>query len=97
VKDNRPEFYIQLAKEESFGMIKLTPKGSVRIAERLTVEPIVKQTLEERDTVQVFTKQLTDSGLYKIWPQQPLEKGEYAIIEYTEGKVNPQLWDFRVE
>ena len=97
VKENRPEFYIQLAKEESFGIIKLTPKGGVRIAERLTTEPITKQTAEERDSVQVFTKQLTDSGLYKIWPQEPLEKGEYAVIEYTEGKVNPQIWDFRVE
>jgi len=97
VKENRPEFYIQLAKEESFGIIKLTPKGGVRIAERLTIEPIVKQTVEERDSVQVFTKQLTDSGLYKIWPQEPLEKGEYAVIEYTEGKLNPQIWDFRVE
>jgi len=97
VKENRPEFYIQLAKEESFGIIKLTPKGGVRIAERLTTEPITKQTAEERDTVQVFTKQLTDSGLYKIWPQEPLEKGEYAVIEYTEGKLNPQIWDFRVE
>ena len=97
VKENRPEFYIQLAKEESFGIIKLTPKGGVRIAERLTIEPIAKQTAEERDSVQVFTKQLTDSGLYKIWPQEPLEKGEYAVIEYTEGKVNPQIWDFRVE
>ncbi|HWD99213.1 MAG TPA: hypothetical protein VG345_09255 [Bryobacteraceae bacterium] len=97
VKENRPEFYIQLAKEEAFGIIKLTPKGNIRIAERLTVEPIVKETLEERDSVQVFTKQLTDSGLYKIWPQEPLEKGEYAVIEYTEGKLNPQIWDFRIE
>jgi hypothetical protein len=97
VKETRPEFYIQLAKEEAFGIIKLTPKGGIRIAERLTVEPIVKQTVEERDSVQVFTKQLTDSGLYKIWPQEPLEKGEYAVIEYTEGKLNPQIWDFRIE
>lgn len=97
VKENRPEFYIQLAKEEAFGIIKLTPKGNIRIAERLTVEPIVKETLEERDSLQVFTKQLTDSGLYKIWPQEPLEKGEYAVIEYTEGKLNPQIWDFRIE
>jgi hypothetical protein len=97
VKENRPEFYIQLAKEEAFGIIKLTPKGNVRIAERLTVEAIVKETVEERDSVQVFTKQLTDGGLYKIWPQEPLEKGEYAVIEYTEGKLDPEIWDFRIE
>lgn len=95
--DDRPTFYIQLATQESFGIIKLTPKGGVRIAERLTVEPITKQTVEERDSVQVFTKQLTDGGLYKLWPQEPLEKGEYAVVEYTEGKVNPEIWDFRIE
>ena len=32
--------------------------------------------------------------LYKIWPQQPLEPGEYAVVEYTEGKGNTQIWDF---
>ena len=24
-------------------------------------------------------------------------QGEYALIEYTEGKLNPQVWDFRIE
>jgi hypothetical protein len=95
-KEARPEFYIQLAKEESFGIVKLTPKGGVRIAERLTVDPKI-ETVEERDSVPVFTKQLTSSGLYKLWPQEPLAKGEYAVIEYTEGKLNPQIWDFRIE
>jgi hypothetical protein len=95
--DDRPTFYIQLANQDAFGIVRLTPKGNVRIAERITIEPVTKQTAEERDSVQVFTKQLTGSGLYKIWPQQALEKGEYAVMEYTDGKVNPQIWDFRIE
>ncbi len=95
--DDRPTFYIQLSTQEAFGIVKLTPKAGVRIAERLTVEPVGKYTVEERDSIPVFTKQLTDGGLYKIWPQEALEKGEYAVIEYTEGKVNPQIWDFRIE
>jgi hypothetical protein len=33
-------------------------------------------------------------GLYKIWPTKPLEPGEYAVMEYTDGKVNIQVWDF---
>ena len=78
-------------------MVKLKPEKGVRIVERITIEPVTKETAEERDKVQVFTKQLSENGLYKIWPQDPLEKGEYAVVEYTEGKINAQIWDFRIE
>jgi hypothetical protein len=97
VKEDRPEFYLQLSLEDSFGIVKLTPQKGVRIVERLTVEPVVKVVTEERDSVQTFTKQLTENGLYKIWPQEPLEKGEYAVIEYNEGKVDARIWDFRIQ
>ena len=33
-------------------------------------------------------------GLYKIWPEKHLTPGQYAVVEYTEGKVNIQIWDF---
>jgi hypothetical protein len=78
-------------------MIKLTPGKGVRIVERITVIPVTKENMEERDLVQTFTKQLSDNGLYKIWPQDKMSKGEYAVVEYTEGKVNMQVWDFRIE
>ncbi len=44
--------------------------------------------------MEVFRKQLTPDGLYKIWPAKPLEPGEYAVVEYTSGKLNMQIWDF---
>jgi hypothetical protein len=97
LKDPRPEFYIQLSLQDSFAIVKVTPKGGVRIVERLTIEPVVKEIVEERDSVEMFTKQLTDNGLYKIWPQEALAKGEYAVVEYEEGKSNPRVWDFRIE
>jgi hypothetical protein len=97
LKDNRPEFFLQVSLEDSFGIVKLTPQKGVRIVERILVAPVVNEVAEERDTVQSFTKQLTDSGLYKIWPQETLEKGEYAVIEYNEGKVDGRIWDFRIE
>lgn len=95
--DTRPEFFLQVALEDSFGIVKLTPQKGVRIVERIEVAPIVNEVAETRDTVQSFTKQLTDSGLYKIWPQEALEKGEYAVIEYNEGKVDARIWDFRIQ
>jgi hypothetical protein len=97
VQEERPEFYLQLSLEDSFAMVKLTPQKGFRIVERITVEPVVNIAEEERDVVPTFTKQLTESGLYKIWPQDPLPKGEYAVIEYNEGKIDARIWDFRVQ
>jgi len=97
VKESTPEFFLQLSEFESFGLIKLVPEKGVRIVERITIIPVTKENMEERQLLQTFTKQLSDNGLYKIWPVDPLPQGEYAIIEYTEGKINPQVWDFRIQ
>ncbi|MDQ6676466.1 MAG: hypothetical protein M3Z09_04130 [Acidobacteriota bacterium] len=94
---DRPDIYIQLATEERFGLIKLNPHGQVRIAERVSVLPVTDEAMEEIDQVEIFRKQLTESGLYKIWPKEPLPKGEYAVIEYTPGKLNAQFWDFAIQ
>jgi hypothetical protein len=97
IREDRPEFYFQLAKSESFGIARLSAHKDARVVERIGVLQITKESTEVRDLVEVFTKQLSDNGLYKIWPQAPLEKGEYAIIEYTEEKFNARVWDFRIE
>ena len=93
-KAARPDLYIQLDKEEHFALIKLTPHHEVRIAERVSIMPVVKESVEEVDEVQIFKKQMTESGLFKFWPQEPLKPGEYAVIQYTPGKMDPQIWDF---
>ena len=97
VTDASPEFFLQLSSFESFAIIKLTPSKGVRIVERITVIPVTKENMEERDVIPTFTKQLSDNGLYKIWPQDKMPVGEYAVVEYTEGMVNLQVWDFRIE
>jgi hypothetical protein len=97
VKESTPEFFLQLSETESFGIIKLTPGKGVRVVETISIIPVVKEMEEERTLVQTFTKQLSDNGLYKIWPQDPLPQGEYAVVEYTEGKDNIQVWDFRIQ
>ena len=89
-----PEFYIQLAADEAYALVRLTPKGGVRIVEKLTIVPITKEIIEEREVVPVFKKEMTANGLVKFWPEKPLPPGEYAVIEFTEGKLNTQIWDF---
>jgi len=95
VTESRPEFYIRLSKEESFGIIKLTPKKDVRVIENVEIAQVTKEVVEDRREVDVFKKQEGDL-LFKIWPINDLAPGEYAVIQFTEGKVNLQVWDFSV-
>lgn len=97
LKAERPDLYIQLAKEERFALVKLTPHLNVRVVERVAIIPVSKEAVEEVDEIKVFRKQLTESWLYKIWPEEALAPGEYAVIEYTPGKLNTQIWDFQVK
>jgi len=90
------EFYIQLSAEERFGIIKLTPEKAIRVVEKLTIIPVSKEIVEEPIEVQIFRKQMTQDGLYKIWPMKALSPGEYAVVQYTPGKTNMQVWDFAV-
>jgi len=96
VADTRPEFYFRLSEDERFGIIKLTQtKKNSRIVETVDVQPVVKEITEHFDEIDCFKKQVGDM-LFKIWPEKDLEPGEYAVIEHTEGKMNPQVWDFGV-
>jgi hypothetical protein len=95
-KNSEPEFYIQLSDPERFGIARLTPGKGVRVVENLTIMPVTNETVEEPQMVDILRKQLAD-GLYKIWPQEKLPAGEYAVVEYTEGKLNMQVWDFAIK
>jgi hypothetical protein len=90
----RPEFYIRLSADEKFLIVKGTvTRNNSRIFQRWTVIPVSNELFQEQDEVEIFRQQL-GSNLYKIWPQKPLDAGEYAVIQYTEGKPNTQVWDF---
>jgi hypothetical protein len=95
-KDPEQEFYIQLSEPERFGIAKLTVGKGVRIVENLTIMPVTNETVEEPQMVEILRKQLAD-GLYKIWPQEKLPPGEYAVVQYSEGKMNMQIWDFAIK
>ncbi len=93
VAGTRPEFYIRLVNEERFGIVRTKPSKTGRIVQTWNILPVVTEIAEEMDTVEVFRKQIAE-GLYKIWPAKDMQPGEYAVIEYTEGKGNVQIWDF---
>ena len=96
VPSNTPEFYFRQASPEALSIIKLTPKKNARLVENVTVMAVTNEKLEEPKQVPVFKKQIADQ-LFKIWPEKPLDPGEYAVVEYTDGEVNVQIWDFGVD
>jgi hypothetical protein len=88
-----PEFYIRLSDEERFGIVRLGEHKGNRVVEKLTIEPVIKEIAQEPDLVEVFRQQVAD-GLFKIWPQKPLDPGEYAVVQYSVEKLDMQVWDF---
>ncbi|HEV2202105.1 MAG TPA: hypothetical protein VGR73_19980 [Bryobacteraceae bacterium] len=98
VDGREPQFYFRLSEEERFGIAKLTPKKDSRLVESLSIVTAQGERIvdEQVQIVPTFKKQEADL-LYKIWPEKPLEPGEYALIQYTEGKMNPKIWDFSVK
>ena len=96
VSEKRPEFYFRLSDDERFGIVKLTPtRRNSRVVEEVEMVPVSKEVIEKHDDVAVFKKQEGDL-LFKIWPEGDLAPGEYALVEYTDGKMNMQVWDFGV-
>ena len=88
-----PEFYIRLSEEERFGIVRLSEHKNNRVVEKLTIQPVVKEITQEPDLMDVFRQQVADE-LFKIWPQQPLAPGEYAVVQYSMDKLDMQVWDF---
>lgn len=99
VREERPDFYLRLEKEERFGIVTLTPKKDARVVEDIAIIPVTKEGIEQRKQMDTFEQQLA-SGLYRIWPQKPLTPGEYALVEFEDkGDVNEVellVWDFAV-
>jgi hypothetical protein len=93
VASDKPEFYFRLEREERFTIIKLTPRKAARLVQTWQKIPVSDELVQEHEAIEIFRQQFGDN-LYKIWPQQPLAPGEYAVIEFTEGKGNTRVWDF---
>lgn len=99
VPDNRPNLYFRIDSTQRFTIVRLRPKKGVRVVAVMQVEPMTKMAFFDMDKVDVFRQQLRDN-LYKVWPTKPLEAGEYALVQYSEGESADSgdilVWDFRV-
>jgi hypothetical protein len=95
VPGNRPEFYFRLSKPQRLAIVQLQKKKNARLVENITILPVANEAYEEQKQVATFKRQVGDD-LFRIWPEEPLPPGEYALVEYTEGAMNLQVWDFGV-
>ena len=93
VEDDRPEFYFRLDGVNGFAMVRLMPKKTTRLVETASIEPVTNDVKEQRDIVPTFTKEAGDQ-LFKIWPEDTLPPGEYALIEFSAEQGYLQVWDF---
>jgi len=98
VGDERPEFYFRRDKEERFTIVKVTPtKKETRVVESLSIAPVVNVPTEKRQEMPVFTQDM-GGGLFKVWPEKPLEPGEYAIVQFGSSEDTSEIdllvWDF---
>jgi hypothetical protein len=92
---DKPEFYIRLSDDERFAIIKLAKKKNGRLLETISILPVSNEVIEDLKLVATFKKQVSERT-YKIWPEQSLEPGEYALVQYSEGALNWQVWDFGI-
>ena len=95
LSEERPYFYLRQEKEERMDLVRLKPNGKKvgRVVQTLEILPVIKETVTTMDNVETFKRQVAE-GLYRIWPTGTIERGEYALVEYTEGKNAPKVYDF---
>jgi hypothetical protein len=87
------EFYFRLDLPEKFALFRLEVKKKSRVVQTWEILPLSDEVIEQEEAIPILHRQLADN-LYKIWPTDPLKPGEYAVVEYTKGQRNIQIWDF---
>jgi len=93
--NERPIFYLRLDSFARFGISRLKPepKKNRRVVQQIYTVPRTEEQAEAQEDVEVFRQQLAPL-VYKVWPVEPLEPGEYAVVDYTPGKSDLRVWDF---
>jgi hypothetical protein len=87
--ERKPVFFIRQSRLAQFGIVKLEPaKKDQRLVQVIQVHPVSKE-------IEVFRQQLA-SGVYRVWPINDLEPGEYAIIDFAPGEFDLRVWDFSI-
>lgn len=81
---------------DRFKIVRLQQKGDVRVVSNLKIA-LTGHLKEQRDVMDTTSTAISKDWL-KVVPAQPLEPGEYALIEMLNAKqMNLYVWDFGVD
>ncbi len=81
---------------DRFKIVRVQQKGDVRVVSNLKIA-LTGRMKEQRDVMDTTSTAISKDWL-KIVPTQPLEPGEYALIEMLNAKqMNLYVWDFGVD
>lgn len=81
---------------DRFKIVRVQVKGDVRVVSNLKIA-LTGHMKEQRDLVDTNSTAVSKDWL-KLTPAQPLDPGEYALIELLNAKqMNLYVWDFGVD
>lgn len=96
VDEAAPVFFIRDTSITYFGIVRLAKEEDQRLVQIIQNAGPDNQLFEEQEEVEVFRQQLA-SGVYRVWPTEPLPAGEYAFINYTPGEGDIRVWSFSLK
>jgi hypothetical protein len=83
--------------QSGFALVKVDERNAVRIIGAIHVSPGGQATQDE-NVIPANVQVMPGKHWLRIDPKQPLEIGEYALVEIlSTSDINQQVWDFRVD
>lgn len=97
ILEPKPVFYLRLETLSRFGIVRLetNDKKGERVVQVIASIPQSDEIFEQQDDVEVFRQQLAPT-VYRVWPVDALQPGEYAVVDYVPGQDKLRVWDFAV-
>jgi hypothetical protein len=83
--------------QSGYALVKVDERNAVRVIGAIHVSP-GGQVTQDENVIAATTQVMPGKHWLRIDPRQPLEIGEYALVEIlSSSDINQQVWDFRVD
>lgn len=93
--DNRDK--VQSSATSHYAIVHLQQKKDLRVVGAMSINTLGKVS-QAQDVIDTNSETLPGKHWLKITPRQPLDIGEYALIEILSPKeVNLVVWDFSID
>jgi len=83
--------------QSGFALVKVDERNAVRVIGAIHVSPS-GQVSQDENVIAANVQVMPGKHWLRIDPKQPLEIGEYALVEILSPEdISQQVWDFRVD